>query len=77
MSAIQKPIANSLTPKAISYLNSRGISEQTAKSVNLYSTNRYIQKVGGEGSQVGVVKVPGTHQYQNIICIGFGCQFLK
>lgn len=48
MTAIPKPMTNSLTPKAISYLESRGISELTAKSANLYSTNRYIQKVGGE-----------------------------
>lgn len=50
MQPIQKPVGNSLTPKAISYLQSRGISESTAKSANLYSVNRYIQKVGSEVS---------------------------
>jgi twinkle protein len=75
MSAIEKPIGNSLTPKAISYLNSRGISEQTAKSANLYSTSRYIQKVGGEVSCIAFPYMRGGNvvniKYRSIEQKGF------
>lgn len=50
MPVAQRNVDNTLNVKAISYLISRGISEQTAKSAGLYSANRFIQKVGGEVS---------------------------